>query len=203
MVEGYEKEILSEQEMRHLLFKMTAQVEHIFNIINPLLLRISGERGGFSVKREPIDLARFFSKYAAYYQERLDKQGSRLVLALPKQAVLHYDPVILDMICRNLLDNAIRFIGNNDFVLISFKRTAGHARLVIRDSGPGMSPEQVERIINNKGSRRVAGEITDGFGVGLVLAKEFLEKYQGRLSIESEPGVGTAFIIEINDHILN
>jgi PAS domain S-box-containing protein len=203
IAEGHKKEILSEAEVQHLLFKMTAQVEHVFNIINPLLLRISGDRGGFAVQREPIDLGHFFSKYAAYYQERLEKQGGRLVLALPKHATLHYDPVILDTICRNLLDNAIRFTGNNGFVLVSFKRTAGHARLVIRDSGPGMSHEQVERIINNKASRRIASEITDGFGLGLVLAKELLEKYQGRLSIESEPGIGTAFIIEINDHNLN
>jgi signal transduction histidine kinase len=201
MVAGYEKEILTEDDVRRLLFKMSTKVEHVFSIINPLLLRISSDNGSFMTQQQPIDLVPFFTKYADYYRERLEKQGSRLVLRFPKRAVLHFDPVILDIICRNLLDNAIRFTGDNGRVLVSFKRTASHARLVIRDTGPGMSKEQIDRIMANKGSRQL--KITDGFGIGLMMAKEFLEKHQGRLSIESKPGEGTAFIIEINNHILN
>jgi PAS domain S-box-containing protein len=203
MVEGYEDEALSEQDVRFLLYKMSTQVDLIFNIMNPLLLRTSGNRGGFIAKREPINLADFFSKYSVYYKARLDDQHSRIVLELPEYAVLNYDPVILDVICRNLLDNAIKFSGNNGLVQVFFKRSAGYARLVIRDTGPGMSTEQVEQIMNNKGSQGMLKGITDSFGLGLVLAKELLEKYQGRLLVESEKGAGTAFIIEITDHFLN
>ncbi len=203
MADGFEDETLSEQDIRYLLYKMSTQVDLIFNIMNPLLLRTSGNRGGFTAQREPIDLADFFSKYAVYYKARLDNQRSHLVLELPEYAVLNYDPVILDVICRNLLDNAIKFSGNNGLVQVFFKRSAGYARLVIRDTGPGMSTEQVEQIMNNKGSQGMLKGITDSFGLGLVLAKELLEKYQGRLLVESEQGSGTAFIIEITDHFLN
>lgn len=75
--------------------------------------------------------------------------------------------------------------------------------MLIRDTGPGMSQEQIQRILNNQASHRIHKHLTDGFGLGLVLVKEILEKFNGRLSVKSEMGIGTSFIIDITDHHLN
>jgi signal transduction histidine kinase len=203
VVENYENINLSEQDVESLFSKMNTQVDHVFNILNSLLMRPCGNRGGFIAQSEPIGLKNFFSKYTGYYKERLLQHNVRLVLDLPEDAVLDYDTAILDVVCRNLLDNAIKYTDENGVICVSFKKTLGQAKIFIRDTGPGMSREQLERIIHNKESRKAHNRMTDGFGLGLILAKEILEKHHGSLSVKSEMGIGTSFIIDITDHSLN
>jgi signal transduction histidine kinase len=203
IVDGYENLNLSEWDVEDLFNRMSNQVDHVFNILNSLLMRTGNERGMFAEQQEPIDLNSFFSKYLGYYKERLKYQKVNLVLDLPEGGILNYDPGILDVICRNLLDNAIKYTAENGVICISFTKIAGHGKILIRDTGPGMSREQVDRIINNEGGHKMHKQITDGFGLGLMLAKEILERYHGKLSVKSEIGIGTSFIIDITDDSLN
>ncbi|TSJ39365.1 HAMP domain-containing histidine kinase [Mucilaginibacter corticis] len=203
IIDGYENLNLSDLDIEDLFFKMNNQVDYIFNIVNSLLMRISDDRGRFTEQPESIDLNKFFSKYAVYYKDRLSDLNIGLVLDLPEHAVLTYDPGILDVVCRNLLDNAIRYTAENGVIGISLKKSTDYTRLLIRDTGPGMSCEQVQRIINNTSSLKTHKEMKDGFGLGIILAKEILEKYRGKLSVKSEIGIGTSFIIDITCPSLN
>lgn len=197
IVNDYKNMELSEEEVETVFSTMGTQIDYIFNIINSLLVRTSADRGSFIEKREKIRLKDFFSKYREYYKERMEKQNVDFVFDLPAEAALTYDPFILDVICRNLIDNAIKYSPENGKVYISSEKRANGVALVIRDTGPGMSATQSERILNNKGSRRLKNQITDSFGLGLIMAKEILEKHHGKLLINSELGIGTSFIIYI------
>ncbi|MGZ3750668.1 MAG: sensor histidine kinase, partial [Mucilaginibacter sp.] len=199
IVNNYKTLELSEDEIEEVFSSMGTQIDYIFDIINSLLVRTSADRGSFIEMREQINLKNFFSKYREYYKERLEKQNIEFVFELSDEAVINYDPFILDVICRNLVDNAIKFTPENGKIYASFKRKANHSELVIRDTGPGISAEQSARILNNEGSRRLKNQITDSFGLGLIMAKEILEKHDGNLRIESEMGKGTSFVINILD----
>ncbi len=195
IVNSYKSLNLSENEVEEVFFSMGTQIDYIFNIINSLLVHTSLDRGSFIEKRELIHLNRFFTKYEVYYNERMEKQNIDFVFELPANATVNFDPFILDVICRNLIDNAIKYSSENGNVYISFEKKADAMVLIIRDTGPGMSAIQREHILINKGSRRLKSDVTDGFGVGLIMSKEILEKHHGELLIESEPGKGTSFII--------
>jgi len=203
IVNGYENLNLSDLDIEDLFFKMNNQVDYIFNIVNSLLMRISDDKGRFIEQPEPINLKKFFSKYAVYYKDQLMAQRIGLVLDFPEDTIITYDPGILDVVCRNLLDNAIKYTDENGVIGISLKRSAEYTRILIRDTGPGMSSEQVDCIINNTNSFKSHREMKDGFGLGIILAKEILEKYHGKLSVKSEIGIGTSFIIDLKDHSLN
>jgi nitrogen-specific signal transduction histidine kinase len=203
VVSDYEKINLNKGDVEELLFRMNSQVDHVFNIVNSLLIRNSDERGRFIPQHEPINVKNFLLKYSVFYKERLTNQDISLFLDLKEDMILHYDAGILDVICRNLLDNAIKFAGTNGAIHISFKKLTGYAKLTISDTGPGMPAEQVAQINGNKANHKVLRHVTDGFGLGLLFAKELLEKHRGRLSVKSETGVGTSFIININDQFLN
>lgn len=195
IIDNYKTMDLSQQEVGEIFSSMGGQIDYIFNIINSLLIRTSGERGDFVEKREMVYLRPFFSKYVEYYRERMDKQNTNFVFELPDKAAINYDPFILDVICRNLIDNAIKYSPKNGDIYVSFEKKADGAEIIIKDNGPGMSAEQSERILHNKGSRRLKNQITDSFGLGLVMAKEILERSGGKLSILSELGKGASFII--------
>jgi PAS domain S-box-containing protein len=199
IVSNYKSMDLSEQEIEEVFSGMGSQIDYIFNIINSLLIRTSGDRGSFIEKKEQINLKDFFSKYVSYYKERMEKQHVNFVFELPGEATINFDPFILDVICRNLIDNAIKYSPDNGSVYISFHKKTDSDTLTIRDIGPGMSATQSDLILNNKGSRRLKNQITDSFGLGLVMAKEILEKHHGKLSIESELGKGTSFVINISN----
>ncbi len=199
IINDYKSLDLSAQEIEDVFFTMGTQIDYIFNIINSLLVRTSADRGSFIEKREQIHLAEFFSKYSDYYKERMEKQKISFVFDLPGNVTVNYDPFILDVISRNLIDNAIKYTPEDGKIYISSERKYDYSEIVIRDTGPGMSAAESERIMNNKGSRRLNNQITDSFGLGLVMAKEILERHHGGLSIKSELGKGTSFIINISN----
>ncbi len=198
IVNNYKSMDLSEQETEKIFFSMGTHIDYVFNIINSLLVRTSADRGGFMEKREHIPLKNFFSKYRDYYKERMENQNIDFVFELPEGVTLYFDPFILDVICRNLIDNAIKYSPVNGDIYISFDKKNGHTYLLIRDEGPGISANsKVTRILNNKVSHRLKNQITDSFVLGLIMAKEILEKHDGKLGIKSETGKGTSFVISI------
>ena len=197
IINEYKDMGLSEQEIQDLFSGMGIQIDYIFNIINSLLVRTSADKGSFIEKREEINLETFFAKYRDYYKDRMEKQHVHFVFELSGNDTVNFDPFILDVISRNLIDNAIKYSPEKGHIYISFEAKADHSELMIRDNGPGMAAPQIERILNNKGSRRLKNQITDSFGLGLIMAKEILERHHGKLSIKSEPGKGTAFVINL------
>lgn len=197
IVSEYKSLDLSPGEIEEVFAEMGTQIDYIFNIINSLLIRSSAERGTFIEKREIIYLASFFARYNDYYHDRMEKHGLHFVLQLSGNDTVDFDPFILDVISRNLIDNAIKYSPENGSIYVSFERKPDCSELVIRDTGAGMSQEQSERILNNKGSRRLKSQITDSFGLGLIMAKEMLERHNGKLFIKSELGKGTSFIIQL------
>jgi signal transduction histidine kinase len=197
IVHHYEHMELSADEIAGILSQMDIQIEYIFNIINSLLVRASADRGSFIEKREAINIKEFYSKYTGYYRERLDKQQLKFSMELSGAESIVFDPFILDMISRNLIDNAIKYSPLNGTIYLSFNGQSEFSRICIRDEGPGISDAQSDRILNNQGSRRLENQITDSFGLGLVMAKEILEKHSGRLGIDSTISQGTSFHIDI------
>jgi signal transduction histidine kinase len=198
IVTDYKNMDMSEEEIADIFFSMGTQIDYIFNIINSLLIRTSADRGSFIEKRERIYLKPFFLKYREYYKDRMEKQKVAFSFELPGNVTVNFDPFILDVISRNLIDNAIKYSPENGLIHISFEDTKDYSEITIRDTGPGMTDIQSERILSNQGSRRLKNQITDSFGLGLVMAKEILEKHHGKLFIKSEIGKGTSFIIHIN-----
>jgi len=191
---------LSEDEIGGIFSNLDSQVEHIFNMVNSLLLRTSGEMGVFEEKLQTIQLKDFFLKYPKYYRERIEKHHIDFVLELTDVDSINFDPFILDVIARNLIDNAIKFTPEHGTIYVSFEKKTDSSDVIIRDTGVGMSEKQRGLILNNNGSMRLKNQASDGFGLGLVMAKEILEKHHGKLSIKSDIGKGTSFIINILDN---
>jgi PAS domain S-box-containing protein len=199
VINGYKEMDLSADEMAGVFAGILPQIDYIFSIINSLLIRTSADKGSFVEKREDISLQLFFAKYGEYYRDRLEQRNIRFVFDFSELDTIHFDPFILDVISRNVIDNAIKYSPENGFIFISFSNAGNYSEITIRDIGPGMSATQSQRILNNQGSRRLKNQITDSFGLGLIMAKEILEKHNGKLKINSEVGKGTSFKIEITN----
>ncbi len=124
--------------------------------------------------------------------------GSMQPEARPKSIELkmtsHTDGVVLDLdalrireVLTNLLSNAIRHTPEGGTVNVSIDDSADAVTVTVRDTGEGMSPEEVARIFD----RFYKGSTSRGSGLGLTIAKGIIEAHRGKITASSQPGAGT------------
>ena len=103
-------------------------------------------------------------------------------------------PREIELIVRHLVDNAIKYNRDNGSVRVTMKKAGPHIALNVADTGIGMTAEEQARLfgefvrIKNSKTQDIRGT-----GLGLAIIKKLIELYQGTVSVESEPDIGTTF----------
>ncbi len=102
----------------------------------------------------------------------------------------------------NLIDNAIKYTHSGGKVEISLEEDGTSAILKVKDSGVGISGEDLSSVFNrfyrtDKARTREGGSVTSGVGLGLSICKEIVESYNGTIEAESEQGVGSVFTVRL------
>jgi len=105
---------------------------------------------------------------------------------------LHADPSSLDELVGNLVDNAVRYTPAGGSVTVEMDATEEGAAVTVRDTGPGIPPEDLEHIFEPF-YRGHAQRSIPGTGLGLPIVKRIAERHGGRVEVETSPGNGTAF----------
>jgi signal transduction histidine kinase len=101
----------------------------------------------------------------------------------------------LQVILRNLISNAIKFTPDGGEIRLYVAEMGNEAiRICIKDSGMGISPEKKKNLFQIE---NLSNENANGAGIGLALAKAFVEKNNGKVGVESEEGKGATFWVEI------
>ena len=103
----------------------------------------------------------------------------------------------LTMVFRNLLDNALKFVqpGGTPRVVFRAEERGDRVRLWVEDNGIGIAPEHQNRIFNL--FERLHGKEFPGTGIGLSIVRKAIERMGGGVGLESTPGQGTRFWIEL------
>lgn len=141
---------------------------------------------------------------------RLDEQIRQSVLLLEslwenkkidlnidlEQATYFGNEELLMQVWQNIVGNAIKFTPKNGEISISLKKYPDRITVRIADTGIGIAPE-VQALIFNKFYQGDASGYTDGNGLGLSLVKRIIDLNKGNVTVESVPGAGTAFTVEL------
>jgi two-component system sensor histidine kinase KdpD len=179
---------LTEQERHELSEAVVQEGQRLSRLVENLLDVSRLESGSAEPRREPVDLAGVLE--AA--RESIGSDGGEVRLGVdPDVPALVADPVQLERAFANLLENGVRHGGGRP-VLVRSRETGG--RLVVRvvDQGPGI-PEGERARIFEPFYRRESGN--QGFGLGLAIARGFIEANGGELAVESVPGQGSTFVV--------
>lgn len=126
-------------------------------------------------------------------QERLDER--RAVVTVRPLPVVTGDAVQLARVFQNLLANAIRYSEGEPRVVVEARQTPSHHEIRVRDNGIGIAAEDQERIFDL--FTQVSEGGTEGFGIGLPTCRRIAERHGGRLTVQSEVGVGSTFILTL------
>lgn len=108
------------------------------------------------------------------------------------------DEVHFTNIINNLLDNAVKYSNDHLLIKVSTSNFNSHIRIRIQDNGIGMNKETVQRIFE-KFYRAHTGNVHNvkGFGLGLAYVKSIVKAHNGKIKVESTPGKGSTFILEL------
>jgi signal transduction histidine kinase len=109
------------------------------------------------------------------------------------------DPDRLGQALGNLVSNAIRYTPTGGRVQVTAAQTDGQVEISVEDSGPGISLEEQIRIFQPFYRGKAARRFSDGMGLGLPIARDLVEAHGGKLKLDSTPGQGSRFVINLPD----
>ena len=171
----------------------------LLKLVNDILDLSKIEANKLEVVTGPVALRAAISECTPLIERHASQASVQFdVSEIGPEAVVEADERALQQILLNLLSNAIKFTPEGGNVRLSVTKADDHWRIVVEDTGIGISAEDLPNVLAPFG--QVANAMTrsqDGTGLGLPLAKSLTEMMDGVFSIESEPGVGTRVDIEL------
>ena len=179
---------------------------HLLGVINDILDFSKIESGHLELEAVDFSLVDAVEEAMAMFAQPAEAKGLELaVQIIPHDAplVLHGDPFRLRQVVSNLLANAIKFTEEGEVVVrvALLGQTASEAaiRISVQDTGIGIAPEACERIFEH--FSQADGSTTrqyGGTGLGLAICRRLLALMRGSIRVESVPGQGSTFIVDLH-----
>jgi signal transduction histidine kinase len=134
-----------------------------------------------------------------YFQPKAEAAGVTLARDVPDRLPLALaDAEKMYWVLYQLLDNAIKFTQPGGQVIVSATAGPASMRLSVRDTGAGISPENLSRIFEPFAQAAgTPGQLVDGIGLGLALVKRIVDAHNSRVEVESQLGRGSTFAFEL------
>ncbi|MBZ4416866.1 PAS domain-containing sensor histidine kinase [Myxococcus sp. RHST-1-4] len=171
------------------------QLSRLSSLVRELLDVSRITAGRLRLEREELDLAALAREMVPRFSEDLSRAGCELRLDAPGPATGSWDRLRLEQVFQNLLSNAIKY-GRGRPIELRVGADAERAWLVVRDEGVGIPPEGQARLFQR--FERLASERHyGGLGLGLWIVKQIVDALEGRILVESAPGRGSTFTVEL------
>jgi Signal transduction histidine kinase len=185
------------EEQEQLSSSIKESADRLLGIASELLNMTQVEAGKLNLIpkiTKPIELIEYAIKAN---QVQADKFGIQIEVEYPEEKIpkLFVDSEKIAWVLTNLLSNAIRYSKENARVIIGAQQDADGIELYVQDFGRGIDPRYHQSIFDRY--FRVPGTKVQGSGLGLSISKDFVEAHGGTLSVESELGRGSRFIIRL------
>jgi len=168
---------------------------HLLSLINEILDLSKVEAGRMELEVAAFDLPLAIDNARTFVRERATKHGITLDVAVDERlGEFTGDERKIKQILLNLLSNAVKFTPEGGRIGINARQTNGAVEISVSDTGIGIAPEDQPKIFEE--FRQVGSDYvnkSEGTGLGLTLAKKFVELHGGRIWVESEVGKGSKF----------
>jgi signal transduction histidine kinase len=171
---------------------------HLLSLINDVLDLSKVEAGQIELEVAPFSLREAVERGVVMVRERASKNGVALAAQIePEVQVVSGDERRIRQILFNLLSNAVKFTPAGGRIEVSAAQVDGEIQLAVADTGPGIAPEDRDRIFQEFQQTDVGAQQQEGTGLGLALSKRLVELHGGRIWVESELGAGSRFVFTL------
>lgn len=185
-----EKRIDKPQELKKYLSKINYETKNLAKLINDLSDITKIRIGKLSIKKVSTDLDKMINQVIAEIQtthitHKIIKKGK-----LRKKILI--DPERIEQIFQNLLLNAIKYSPDKNEVIIGVKKIKKNVIVYVKDFGIGIPKKQQENIFKSFYQLKT-NKIKEGLGLGLYIADAIVKEHNGKIWVESKPGLGSTF----------
>jgi signal transduction histidine kinase len=174
-----------------------AEVRRLSNLVNDLLDGTRIDLGRLEVRPAPFDLCAMVRELAATFR---DVHGRPMTLSVTAGLVIEADAERIRSVLVNYLENAAKYApppASIDLEIGPSPLGSEHLRLAVRDTGPGIRLEDQGRLFDRFFRATPPGSRTAGLGLGLHLCRTIAEAHGGAVGVESQPGAGATFWIDL------
>jgi signal transduction histidine kinase len=182
------------EDYREVIGTMLEEADRLSRLADDLLLLARAETGQAQLRFEPVDLSALAEEVSERLSVLAEERRQTLETRVDGPVMVSGDRPTLRQALLNLVDNAIKYSPEATRVLVRVGRDSDRAWVEVKDEGPGIPPEDRDRIferfyrIDASRSREMGGT-----GLGLSLVKGIAEAHAGHVELETERGRGTLF----------
>ncbi|KOH45772.1 ATP-binding protein [Sunxiuqinia dokdonensis] len=195
---GFYMEDKRYDELEKAALMMEQKNDQVLELTDNLLSWAKSQSDDLKPFFEPVSLKEIVEDCYELYQPIAATKSIRLHHADVDDLMVWADRNMLKTICRNLINNAIKFTPKAGEIKVAYRLKEERAELCIEDSGVGIEPERLAilfQVGRDKGTVGTEGEKSSG--LGLAVCKEFAAALQGTIQVESQVGQGSRFCVQI------
>ena len=170
--------------------------DHLLSLINDVLDLSGLEAGELRLSMQPVDLGQLVRQSLPLLQSLASQHGVDLQTG-HAEGIAQADPTRLRQVLINLLSNAIKYNRAGGTVHVESRDVDGQATLSVRDTGRGLTGDQIASLFEPFNRFGVESEGIEGTGIGLTIVKALVDGMGGRIEVESSPGSGTVFTVAL------
>lgn len=191
---------LNQEEFEELLQVLNKDIDSVNFTLNNTLKWSMAQMEGFQVRPTTFDLKEVVENSLKLLKASYKEKDLSIFNHMGSNVDVYADQDLIEVVIRNILNNAAKFSNPNDSVTIFSETDNEWVHWCVMDQGIGMTEEQVDLLLSDSYSitkSRLGTKNEKGSGLGLQLAKEFTRKCGGEITIDSHPGHGAKFCIRL------
>jgi two-component system, OmpR family, phosphate regulon sensor histidine kinase PhoR len=180
-----------------LLSKSINATTELNDTIHMIVALAKVEEGLLVPDKQQIDLHHLFEELKARFVNNAYKGVEIQTVYEADELMVTGDRRLLSQCFANLIDNAIKYSNNEVLITITLRKEADRIAISIKDNGFGISPKKLPSIFEKYSRAHTDNIKINGYGIGLNYVKTIVEKHKGEVSVQSEVGVGSEFVVKL------
>ncbi|PST82193.1 PAS domain-containing sensor histidine kinase [Pedobacter yulinensis] len=191
------KDQITLEEFKEIAPGVNRDILYTTDLLENILHWSRSQMKGFELQRDHFSLNALVEHEAGYYEPAAKAKSISITKDLGADLIIHADKLMIQIVVRNLVNNAIKFCLPGGNIHLATKISGGIAQLSIADTGIGIAPERIPSMFSfsNRSTRGTHNE--RGTGLGLLVCKDFMIRNGGSITVKSAPGQGTTFCINL------
>jgi two-component system phosphate regulon sensor histidine kinase PhoR len=188
-------------ELRQRYYQMCKdQSSKLLATVDRILLVAKAEHSKIIPNLMETELKPFVDKIVdVRRQNNFRKKDIELTTSYQSESMVgNFDPFLMENVLNNLIDNAVKYSENSVKIQVSVATVDGKLQISVKDNGFGIAKKDQKHIFDNfERGNKVEGKGIDGFGIGLNYVNKVIKAHKGTISVLSDEGLGSEFIIAL------
>ena len=193
---------LSKEDIVYFSKGLNEDLRNLYGLLDNLLHWSMMQRNMIEFNPAEVDLLELVNKIIRLLHQSAENKNISITNKINPGTFAHADVDMVRLVVQNLLINAIKFTKTDGHIVVTAVDKAEFVQITVQDDGMGIDPEKAADLFGFKKMFSTNGtEGEKGTGLGLPLCKEFVERNDGRIWVESKPGSGSKFVFNLKKSI--